>query len=455
MIGTTSGALKLQHVDTGGTWTDILATSSTVGDNRVTLPSLAATGIVKASSGGLLGIASASDLPFDSIKTRAIVHDTADTLRAYARARIRDSLNVLTPGRIGALPAAGGTANAMAKWTSSSVLGTGSWTDSTSVSRTTTTDTLVVQHAQIADIPGTAGGAVVFGYKGLNALGYPTGFTAQYNGNLAIAARGVGSSIASVAASQISQSVATQTATLTAGGFSVQGMSSTTDTITSLSAGGITKAVAGSGAITLASASDLPLDSSRAEALVHDSLVAERARLMDRYLWCDLGKSFTPDSAFLSFLSATSQQRKFPANTLRVGSVIELTIRGAIYGDGGAKALEFIFGPDGTNSSPYYFGGPNPITFPTAMRAFEAHATLTCVAIGASGTFGMDLRFTTYEMGSLLPASIFSDWRVLAASGAYQGVNTTVDNYIDFKTFNSFSGGMVYGSYSDCKVRNY
>ena len=78
-----------------------------------------------------------------------------------------------------------GTANAMAVWTGSGTLGTGSWTDSTSVSRTTTTNTLVAASVR-SNGAVTAGAESHFSNGAYTDPDYTVGRDAKF-GNLGIA----------------------------------------------------------------------------------------------------------------------------------------------------------------------------------------------------------------------------------------------------------------------------
>ena len=98
----------------------------------------------------------------DSARVRSIVHDTAITLRAYA------------------MPA-WSTANSIPKGNGSTGLTTSSWTDSASVLRTTTTDTLVAQSAALGDLRGATGAWV--GSLGKNTGNGTTRAGAAFSGN--------------------------------------------------------------------------------------------------------------------------------------------------------------------------------------------------------------------------------------------------------------------------------
>ena len=149
--------------------------------------------------------------------------DSMSAQRAFTLARIRDSLGAFAPTR---------TTNVIPKFNGSALVPS-SWTDSSTQLRTTTTDTLIVQHAQMGDALGSSGLDVWWGYKGIiNGYGGTNpGFIAGSVGQVGInVASGQGFAL-SVGAGNLL--VADVSGVRINGGFK-----SATDTITGLSVAG-------------------------------------------------------------------------------------------------------------------------------------------------------------------------------------------------------------------------
>jgi hypothetical protein len=226
--------------------------------------SLKVTGSATFDSSVALTVKSAPFLGTDSagrIIASSALHDTADTLRAYARARINDSLAALTPARIGAEPL-WSTANVVPKGNGSTGLVSSSLSDDGNTVGTgekfqsTFSGTQYFGPFGIIETSAVPGIELKGTSAPLNAKIWDVWSDNSGTFNLSAARddRSVSQTIISASRNGITPGKVTIVADLE----SIYGMKSGTDTITSLSAGGVIKANATTGELALAGSGDLP-----------------------------------------------------------------------------------------------------------------------------------------------------------------------------------------------------
>ena len=150
------------------------------------------------------------------------------------------------------------------------------------------------------------------------------------------------------------------------------------------------------------------------------------------FLWSDAAKDFNASSSNLTMLSASSGQRKIPANTWTAGKVLQLKIQAIIsssYDGSSYTTFQFFIGPDGSYISPYYMNVNTERTLAPGQWSLASTVTIRCVSAGASGVF-----YCTYDttISNATGTTSYRDVGSDQMGGNLNIINTTVDRYIDF-----------------------